>query len=78
MHLLPRTAKLFDGVPEPGYGDDQDGDSKSPHKDLTAASAHPGDGFGLNAAILVPALLVVTGLVLVATALLRRRRIASG
>jgi hypothetical protein len=77
-HLLPRTAPLFDGVPEPGYGDDQGGDSKSPHKDLTATSAHPGDGFGLNAAILVPALLIVTGLVLVVAALLRRRRLSSG
>jgi hypothetical protein len=41
---------------------------------LTSAASHPGEGEGLTAAVLVPALLGLIALLLAGTALLRKRR----
>jgi hypothetical protein len=45
---------------------------------LAAARARPRDTGGLDAAVLVPALLGLAGLTLAATTMLRKRQLASG
>ena len=79
----PRTAPLFDGVPESGFrsgGGPTGGIGFSglsaivpPTAALTAAPGS-GDGGALGAAVLVPALLGLAALLLAGTALVRARR----
>jgi hypothetical protein len=77
---LPRTAPLFDGVPEPGTRRTQPGDSHTAGKSGTpptaalAATRTAADDGGINAALLVPALLAIAGIGLACTATMRRRR----
>jgi hypothetical protein len=77
----PRTAPLFDGVPEPDSG----GYSAGPDKESSARKAGPpaavltapvanSNGGEPAAAILVPGLLGLAGFILAAATLLRRRR----
>jgi hypothetical protein len=77
----PRTAPLFDGVPEPDTG----GYSAGPDEESTAREAGPPaavlttpvasrEGGEPAAAILVPGLLGLAGFILAAATLLRRRR----
>jgi len=77
----PRTAPLFDGVPEPDTG----GYSAGPDEGSSAREAGPPaavlttpvasrDGGEPAAAILVPGLLGLAGFILAAATLLRRRR----
>jgi hypothetical protein len=82
----PRTAAQFDGVPEPGAGGRR-GDGRgilsvnaigTRRAVLAAARARPRDTGGLDAAVLVPALLGLAGLTLAATTMLRKRQLASG
>jgi hypothetical protein len=81
----PRTAPLFDGVPEPGagaYADDGDGISGPNGTARRAAVVAPtgarlGDG-GVNAAVVVPALLGLAALALAGTAVFRRRVLRRG
>jgi hypothetical protein len=84
-HPGPRTAPLFDGIPEPGAGD-RPGDGGgvfslnaiAPRGAVLAATrVRPGDSGGLDAALVVPALLGLAGLALAGTAALRRRQLAS-
>jgi hypothetical protein len=84
-HPAPRTAPLFDGIPEPGAGDRRgDGggvfslNAIAPRRAVLAAThVRPGDSGGLDAALVVPALLGLAGLALAGTAALRRRHLAS-
>jgi hypothetical protein len=88
--VRPRTAPLFDGVPEsastPGSeaGPPIDGSGflglnaiAPPTAVLTAASASGPGGGGPTAAVLVPALLGLMALALVGTVLVRRRRLST-
>jgi hypothetical protein len=77
----PRTAPLFDGVPEPGA--DNDGPTKKdgyasrnapPAAMLTGTRAASGGDSVLSVAVLVPGLMGVAALVLTAATLHRRRR----
>jgi hypothetical protein len=75
----PRTAALFDGVPESTRGDAAAGRRSlnaivPPTAVLTSATADP-DAGGVAAAVLVPALLGLLALVIAGTALLRHRRV---
>ena len=78
----PRTAPLFDGVPEPGAGNNgptkEDGPASRtapPAAVLTGTrAASDGDGM-LSAAVLVPGLMGVAALVLTGATLHRRRRL---
>jgi hypothetical protein len=80
----PRTAPLFDGVPEPGAGttpDDDDGflglkaiAPRNVSAHVRVEQLHDG---GLGVATVVPALLGLAALMLAATALTRSRRLAS-
>jgi hypothetical protein len=80
-HPAPRTAPLFDGIPEPGARPGANDGFFSlnaiapPPAVLAATSARSGSGSSL--AIVVPALLGLAALTLAATAALRRRRLAS-
>ena len=77
---LPRTAPLFDGVPEPGARRAEPGDSHAAGKSGTpptaalAATRTAAEDGGINSALLVPALLAIAGIGLACTAALRRRR----
>jgi hypothetical protein len=81
----PRTAPLFDGIPEPGTGHRRDEgggvfslNAIAPRAAVLAATrVRPGDSGGLDAALVVPALLGLAGLALAGTAALRRRQLAS-
>jgi hypothetical protein len=82
--LVPRTAPLFDGVPESGSPrrPKSDGDRATGPKEtvprtakLTGARVDPAGHSA--AAVLIPALLAFASLVLAGTALLRKRRLAS-
>ncbi len=81
--LIPRTAPLFDGIPEPGWrsrsgdGDAFVGPIAPRAAVLAAAATRPGDGAGANAAVVVPALLGLGALTLLGAAVLRRRRLDS-
>ena len=76
----PRTAPLFDGIPEPGAGawPGEDGPNPiAPRKAVvTPTGARLADG-GVNAAVVVPALLGLAALALAGMAALRRRQLAS-
>ena len=77
----PRTAPLFDGIPESSGGRAGAGGPPSlnsivpPTAFLTAAPAGGSEDGGLTAAVLVPAVLGFVALLLAATALLRNRRL---
>jgi hypothetical protein len=82
--LAPRTAPLFDGVPEPGSPrrPESDADRAAGPKETTPRTAKLAgarvDPAGQSAAaVLIPALLAFASLVLAGTALLRKRRLAS-
>ena len=81
--LLPRTAPLFDGVPEPGAGKSADEDggflglNAIAPRDVAIGAARAVTGGGTQSAVLVPALVAVVGGALAAAALIRRRRLAS-
>jgi hypothetical protein len=70
------TGPLSGAVPDTG-GAQQPGSARSRPAVLVATGARPGDGKGVNAALLVPALLGLAALALTGTAVLRRRRLAS-
>jgi hypothetical protein len=81
----PRTAPLFDGIPESSGGSAAGGGGDGFHA-LNAilppapSISTPGAGgdSALSAAVLVPGLLAVAALMLAGTALARRRRLAAG
>jgi hypothetical protein len=81
----PRTAPLFDGVPEspagPGAGDRGGGflALNAIFPPTTASIPSPGGGAdgGLSAAVLVPALLGLAALMLAGATVARRRRLAA-
>jgi hypothetical protein len=80
----PRTAPLFDGIPEPGStrhhrpGKEDRVAAPKATAPRTAKLAARVDPAGQSAAaVLIPALLAFASLVLAGTALLRKRRLAS-
>jgi hypothetical protein len=77
---LPRTAPLFEGVPEPGAGRHRPGTrgaggnpATPPAAALVAARTAQGDDTGVSAAVMVPALLGLAALALAGMTVLRRR-----
>ena len=81
----PRTAPLFDGIPEspggPAAGNGGGGFHSlnailSPSTPVSSPGA--GGGGGLSAAVVIPGLLALAALMLAGTAAARRRRLAAG
>jgi hypothetical protein len=83
--LAPRTAPLFDGVPEPGARSRPPGGKDRPVTVRAKVAEPPAaklattrvDAGRSAMAVLVPALLAFASLALASTALLRKRRLAS-